>query len=114
MTKVAASRTRSRVLAVLSFVALFPLGCKGGAESPTPQAKQCLFDTECMSSQRCQRERDDLMGFCVDKNPQGVDAGQEQVAPAPPPLPSGPPVPPGGSSPPPSQNLPPQPGDISL
>jgi len=97
------------------FGAIALLACNGNTvQSPTAQVKQCLFDTECMSSQRCSREKDNLMGVCVDKvaaqpaDPSGTTTitgadSADGVPPLPPPAPS-------ATTP----AVQPQPGDISL
>ncbi len=92
--------------------ALLVLACNGNTvQSPTSQAKQCFFDTECMSSQRCSRAKDNLMGLCVDKvaaQPADGTVGSGVVTSAPADA-STP-----GTSPPPAATIQPQPGDISL
>ena len=101
--------------ATVSF-ALLAFACNGNTvQTPTSQVKQCLFDTECMSSQRCSREKDNLMGFCVDKV-----AAQPVDGTATPPTTTGAPGTPGadgsttGAPPAPAPTIQPQPGDINL
>ncbi len=87
--------------------AVLVLACNGNTvQSPTAQAKQCFFDTECMSSQRCSRAKDNLMGLCVDKvavQPGDGSVGTGFVTSASP-----------DASAPPAATIQPQPGDISL
>jgi hypothetical protein len=93
-------------------LALLLAACNGNTvQSPTSQVKQCLFDTECMSSQRCSREKDNLMGICVDKvaAQPGDGAAATTTTGAPGADGSAP-----GSAPPPAPAIQPQPGDISL
>ncbi len=101
-----------RTLIIAITAAVLVLACNGSVQSPKSQVKQCLFDTECMSSQRCSREKDNVMGVCVDKvaalpadASTTTTTGADPVQPAPAPAPAP------GPAPAPVQ---PQPGDIQL
>jgi hypothetical protein len=103
-----APRALTRLLSNVPLLALVSLvsvtaACNGPASSPTSRAKQCFFDPECISSQRCLRKTDDIMGVCVDRGPSDAEGG----APAQSVAPSGPAD---GGAPSPA----PQPGEIAL
>lgn len=114
MRKFAIARACAAVCFALLALPLY--ACNGNTvQSPTSQVKQCLFDTECMSTQRCAREKDNLMGVCVDKvaaQPGDGSIGTGAVTSAP--STAGPDGSDAAPIPPPAPTMKPQPGDINL